>query len=577
MIKELAACVGEYKRDSLLAPFFVVMEVVMEVLIPLLMADLIDKGITVGNMAYVWKMGAVLVVLALFSLAFGALSGAYAARGSAGFAKNLRKNMYDHIQTYSFANIDKYSTGGLITRLTTDANNVQMAYMMIIRIAIRCPVMLILALVCAVKIHLRLSMLFLIALPILGIGLYFIMIKSFPLFTLMFKAYDHLNNVVQENLSAVRVVKAFVREKHETEKFKGASGNLYDLSTRAEKILVMNGPLMIFVIYLCTVGLSWFGAKFIVAGSLTTGGLVSMLTYIMQILMSLMMLSMVFVMIVMARASAERITEVLQERPSLASPEHPLETVADGSIAFENVSFSYAGEGHPLCLKNVDLSIPSGATVGILGETGSAKSTLVQLIPRLYDVTEGRVLVGGHDVREYDMNVLRDNVAMVLQKNVLFSGTIKDNLRWGNPNATEEEMREACVLAEADGFIQSFPDGYDTHIEQGGANVSGGQKQRLCIARALLKKPKILIFDDSTSAVDMATDARIRDSLSRCLPDTTKLIIAQRIASVENADQIIVLEDGEILAVGNHETLMKTCEVYRETALSQKKGGENDA
>ncbi|MBR5329298.1 MAG: ABC transporter ATP-binding protein [Firmicutes bacterium] len=573
MIKKLAACVGEYKRDSILAPVFVTLEVVMEVLIPFLMADLIDKGIAAGNMSYIMKCGLILLLFAVISLVFGVLSGAFAARGSAGFAKNLRKAMYDRIQDFSFGNIDRFSTGGLITRLTTDVTNVQMSYMMIIRVAVRSPIMLILALICAVRIHGQLSTVFLYALPVLAVGLYFIMTRTHPVFVKMFKVYDRLNNVVEENLQATRVVKAFVREDHETDKFNDTSKELFDYATKAEKILAYNGPLMNLVVYACMIAISWFGAKFIVGGSLTTGELVSMFTYIMQILMSLMMLSMVFVMIVMARASANRIGEVLSEESDIQSPANPLSEVPDGSVDMENVSFAYAGKDHPYCLKNVDLHIPSGSTVGILGGTGSAKSTLVQLIPRLYDATEGRVLVGGHDVKEYDLETLRNSVAMVLQKNVLFSGTIKENLRWGNENATDAEIKEACILAEADGFISSFPDGYDTHIEQGGTNVSGGQKQRLCIARALLKKPKILIFDDSTSAVDTATDARIRESLERCLPDTTKIIIAQRVASVDHADTILVLDDGELVAAGNHDQLMETCEIYRETALSQKKGG----
>lgn len=573
LIKKLAACIGQYKRDSILAPVFVTLEVVMEVLIPFLMADLIDKGITAGNMPYILKIGLILLLIAMISLVFGALSGAFAARGSAGFAKNLRKAMYDRIQEFSFGNIDRFSTGGLVTRLTTDVTNVQMAYMMIIRIAVRSPIMMILALVCAIRINGQLSTVFLYALPLLALGLYFIMTRTHPVFTKMFKVYDRLNNVVEENLQAVRVVKAFVREDHETDKFNATSKELFDYATKAEKILAFNGPLMNLVVYGCMIAISWFGAKFIVGGTLTTGELVSMITYIMQILMSLMMLSMVFVMIVMARASANRICEVLTEESEIVSPAKPCFEVADGSIDFENVSFTYAGEGHPYCLKDVELHIPSGATVGILGGTGSAKSTLVQLIPRLYDATTGRICVGGRDVKEYDLETLRNNVAMVLQKNVLFSGTIKENLRWGNEHATDEELKEACVLAEADGFVSSFPDGYDSHIEQGGTNVSGGQKQRLCIARALLKKPKILIFDDSTSAVDTATDAKIRDSLNRCLPDTTKIIIAQRVASVEQADIILVLDDGEVVASGSHDELMETCDIYRETALSQKKGG----
>ncbi len=577
MIRQLASCIREFKRDSLLAPFFVILEVVMEVLIPLLMADLIDKGITAGNMNYIEKMGLILIICALLSLGFGVLSGFFAARGSAGFARNLRQTIYERIQTFSFGNIDKFSTAGLVTRLTTDINNVQQAYTMIIRVAVRSPIMLILALVCAVRINRPLSLVFLCALPILGGGLYFIMTHAHPLFTKLFKAYDRLNTVVEENLRGIRVVKAFVREDHETEKFRSASGEMYRFGSGAEKLLVLNNPLMMFVVYGSMIAISWFGAQFIVSGTMTTGELVSMITYTMQILMSLMMLSMIFVMIVMARASAVRIGEVLSEVPDVRDPENPLTEVADGSIDFDHVGFAYAGKDHPYCLKNVDLHIPSGAVVGLIGPTGSSKSTLVQLIPRLYDVSEGAVRVGGHDVREYDMEVLRNSVAMVLQNNELFSGTVKENLRWGNKEATDEELVQACVYAEADDFIRTFPDGYDTRIEQGGANVSGGQKQRLCIARALLKKPKILILDDSTRAVDTATDAKIRDSLARWMPETTKIVIAQRVASVEHADMIIVLDEGSVVAVGDHETLMETCDIYRETALTQKKGGEDDA
>lgn len=577
MIRQLASCIREFKRDSLLAPFFVILEVVMEVLIPLLMAGLIDKGITAGNMNYIEKMGLILIICALLSLGFGVLSGFFAARGSAGFARNLRQTIYERIQTFSFGNIDKFSTAGLVTRLTTDINNVQQAYTMIIRVAVRSPIMLILALVCAVRINRPLSLVFLCALPILGGGLYFIMTHAHPLFTKLFKAYDRLNTVVEENLRGIRVVKAFVREDHETEKFRSASGEMYRFGSGAEKLLVLNNPLMMFVVYGSMIAISWFGAQFIVSGTMTTGELVSMITYTMQILMSLMMLSMIFVMIVMARASAVRIGEVLSEVPDVRDPENPLTEVADGSIDFDHVDFAYAGKDHPYCLKNVDLHIPSGAVVGLIGPTGSSKSTLVQLIPRLYDVSEGAVRVGGHDVREYDMEVLRNSVAMVLQNNELFSGTVKENLRWGNKEATEEELVQACVYAEADDFIRTFPDGYDTRIEQGGANVSGGQKQRLCIARALLKKPKILILDDSTRAVDTATDAKIRDSLARWMPETTKIVIAQRVASVEHADMIIVLDEGSVVAVGDHETLMETCDIYRETALTQKKGGEDDA
>ena len=577
MIRELAACVAEYKRDSLLAPAFVVLEVVMEVLIPMLMASLIDKGINAGDMSYIIKMGLVLIGCAALSLIFGALSGIFCARGSAGFAKNVRKSLFYAVQNFSFANIDKYSAASIITRLTTDITNVQYAYMMIIRIAVRCPVMLVLALIFAMGVNARLSLIFLLAIPVLGIGLYLIMKSTYPIFTKVFKTYDRLNNVVQENLSAVRVVKSYVREDHEREKFNETSGELFSYAVRAEKILALNNPLMMLVIYGCMLLIAWFGAQLIVSQTMTTGGLVAMISYTMQILMSLMFLSMVFVMITMARASAVRITEVLKEEPGLKNPPLPLTKVADGSIVFENVGFSYDGNCQRFCLNDINLTIPAGATVGILGGTGSAKTTLVQLIPRLYDATAGSVRVGGRDVREYDLGVLRDSVAMVLQNNLLFSGTIKENLRWGNENASDAELAEACRLGQADDFIRSFPEGYDTHIEQGGTNVSGGQKQRLCIARALLKKPKILILDDSTSAVDTATDAKIRSALKTYLPETTKIIIAQRVASVEDADQIIVMDNGVITAVGNHAALMETSAIYREVAESQKKGGEDHA
>ena len=569
MLKTLMSCIGQYRRDALFAPLFVVLEVVMEVLIPLFMADLIDKGIAAGNMPYIQKMGLFLVFCALVSLAFGVLSGAFAARGSAGFAKNLRKEMYSRIQDFSFGNIDKFSTAGLITRLTTDINNVQQAYMMIIRIAVRCPVMLILALVCAFRIHTTLSLVFLGAVPILGVGLYFIMTRAHPLFTKMFRTYDRLNNVVQENLQAVRVVKAFVREDHENRKFADTADDLYDLSSRAEKLLMLSSPLMSFVVYGSMIAISWFGARFIVAGSLTTGELVSMITYVMQILMSLMMLSMVFVMIVMARASAIRITEVLNEKPDLRNPAEPLYTVADGSIEFDDVSFAYAGEGHPYCLKNVNLTIPSGNTVGILGGTGSAKSTLVQLIPRLYDCTCGCVKVGGTDVKNYSYKALRGAVGMVLQKNVLFSGTIEQNLRWGNEYAMPKQIEQACQVADAFNFISELPAGLKTELGQGGVNLSGGQKQRLCIARALLKNPKILILDDSMSAVDTATDSRIRSALRNCLPQTTKIVIAQRIASVQEADFIVVLDEGKITGIGTHSQLLQDNKVYKEIYDSQ--------
>lgn len=577
MIKELAASIGAYKKDSLLAPAFVVLEVVMEVLIPLLMAKLIDLGINEGDMSYIWKMGMILVLCAFLSLVFGALSGLYCARGSAGFAKNLRRDVYYAVQDFSFTNIDHFSPASLITRLTTDITNVQYAYMMIIRIAVRSPVMLILALVFAMQVNLRLSLIFMAALPLLGIGLYFIISKAYPLFTKMFKTYDRLNNVVQENLRAIRVVKSYVREDYETKKFTDTSKELFHYATKAEKIVAFNYPLMNLVVCLCMLLIAWFGAKLIVVGEMTTGNLVSMISYTMQILMSLMMLSMVFVMITMARASAFRIAEVLKEKPDIVNPETPIYQVKDGSIFLQNVSFRYRKDADCDCLKDMNLAIASGETVGIIGGTGSGKSTLVQLIPRLYDVSKGELNVGGENVKRYDLQTLRDNVAMVLQNNVLFAGTIKENLRWGKKDATDEEIKAACRLAAADQFIESFPDGYDTYIEQDGANVSGGQKQRLCIARALLKQPKILILDDSTSAVDTATDARIQKALKTYLPETTKIVIAQRIASVENADKIIVMDNGVITDIGNHQSLLASSTIYQEVAASQRKGGDIDA
>ena len=576
MIKKLLRSVREYKKDSILAPVFVSMEVIMEVIIPLLMAKLIDNGINKGDMGYVTKIGLLLLGCCVFSLAFGALSGKHAAYASTGFAKNLRKDMYYRVQDYGFSNIDKFSTASIITRLTTDVTNVQNAYQMCIRIAVRSPMMLISSLFMAISVNPKLSLVFLCAVPILGGGLYIIMTHAHPIFERVFKTYDKLNNVVQENLHGMRVVKSFVREDHEINKFKTVSGDIYNDFSKAEKIIAFNSPLMQFCMYGCMLLLSWIGANLIVSKSMTTGELMSLISYATQILMSLMMLSMILVMITISRASCERIVEVLDEKSDLTNCENPVYEVKDGSISFKNVCFDYSRKAHRHCLNNVNVTIPSGAIVGIIGGTGSSKTSLVQLIPRLYDVTEGSVEVGGLDVREYDIESLRNEVAMVLQKNVLFSGTIKDNLRWGNENATDEDMIRACKLAQADPFIQTFPDKYDTYIEQGGANVSGGQKQRLCIARALLKKPKILILDDSTSAVDTATDAMIRRAFREEIPDTTKLIVAQRISSVQDADMIIVLDDGEINGVGTHDELIKSNDIYREVYESQTKGGADD-
>ena len=576
MIKRLAGCIRQYKKDSILTPLYVTMEVVLEVVIPLLMASLIDLGIDGGNMSYIIKMGIALVVAAIISLLFGALSGRSAAIASAGFAKNLRHDMFYNVQGFSFSNIDKFSTASIVTRLTTDITNIQNAYQMIIRVAVRCPVMLVFSLIMAFSINPELSLIFLCCIPVLGVGLYLIMSRAHPIFERVFKIYDKLNNVVQENLRGIRVVKSFVREAYEKDKFDAISEDIYNDFSKAEKILSFNMPLMQFCIYACMLLISWFGARLIVGSSMTTGQLMSLITYTMQILMSLMMLSMVFVMITISRASAERVVEILDEKSDLHNSENPVYEVKNGDIRFDNVEFSYKkGKGKP-CLKNINLTIRSGETVGIIGGTGSSKSSLVQLIPRLYDVTKGSVSVGGVDVREYDIETLRNEVAMVLQKNVLFSGTIKENLRWGNENATDEELVHACRLAQADDFIRQFPDGYDTYIEQGGTNVSGGQKQRLCIARALLKKPKILILDDSTSAVDTKTDALIRKAMRTEIPGTTKIIIAQRVSSVENADKISVLDEGEINAIGTHDELLKTNEIYREVYTSQQKGGLGD-
>ena len=579
MVRKLLRSVRAYKTSSLLAPLFVTCEVILEVIIPMLMANLIDFGIEAGNMQYILKMGLALIICCIVSLTFGALSGKYAAVASAGFAKNLREDMYNKVQEYSFSNIDKFSTASIVTRLTTDITNIQNAYMMSIRVAVRCPIMLIFALFMAFQINSHLAPIFVIAIPILAVGLVIIISNAKRIFERVFRTYDKLNNVVQENLHGIRVVKSFVREDHETEKFCSVSKEIYQDFSKAEKILAFNAPLMQFCAYGCMLLISWLGAKLIVASGnnpavgMTTGDLTSMFSYTMQILMSLMMFSMVFVMITISYASMERAEEILDEKSDLHNPENPVYEVKDGSIEFDHVNFAYGKNADKLCLDNVNLKIPSGATVGIIGGTGSSKSTLVQLIPRLYDATEGAVKVGGRDVREYDIESLREEVAMVLQKNVLFSGTIKDNLRWGKEDATDEEMRHVCQLAQADEFIQTFPDGYDTYIEQGGTNVSGGQKQRLCIARALLKKPKILILDDSTSAVDTKTDALIRMAFREEIPNTTKIIIAQRISSVEDADLILVLDDGKINGMGTHQELLANNEIYREVYESQQKGG----
>lgn len=577
MIKRLGKCVREYKKPAILTPIFVSLEVIMEVIIPLLMVELIDKGIEAGNMNEIVKIGMALVVIAILSLIFGVLAGMFAAKASTGFACNLRHDMYYNVQNFSFKNIDKFSTSSIITRLTTDVTNVQNAFQMITRIAVRCPLMLIFSLAMAFSINKQVSLVFLCAVPVLALGLFFIMTNAHPIFERVFKTYDKLNNVVEENLRGIRVVKSYVREDFEIAKFNDVSGNIYKDFVKAEKLIALNSPLMQFVMYSSMLLISWVGAKLIVTSTMTTGDLMGLITYAMQILISLMMLSMVLVMLVISKASAERIVEILEEKSDIFTPESAVMDVNDGSVIFKNVSFSYSDKKKKLCLSNIDLDIKSGETVGIIGGTGSSKTTLVQLIPRLYDATTGEVLVGGVNVKKYDLDVLRNSVAMVLQKNVLFSGTIKENLRWGNEEATDEELVRACKLAQADDFINSFPNKYDTYIEQGGNNVSGGQKQRLCIARALLKKPKILILDDSTSAVDTKTDALIRKAFAEEIPDTTKFIIAQRISSIADADKIIVLDDGKIVAFGTHEELLNSCEIYKEVYTSQTKGGVNNA
>ena len=580
MIKKLSRSIREYKWAAIGAPLTMVGEVTMEVLIPLVMADLYDFGIKAQNMSVILAKSGQLVLYALLSLAFGVLSADLASKAATGFAKNLRHDMFYRVQDFSFANIDKFSTASIVTRLTSDVANLQMTFQMLIRMAIRCPMMLILAMVSAMGISVRLSLVYCVALPVLICGLVLLVPRVFRIFDRVFRTYDKLNNVVQENVHGIRVVKSFVREDKEIEKFTSISGSIYADFCKAERIMSLNTPIMQFCVYGCMIAISWIGAHLVVASGndlsmgLTTGQLSSMFTYTTQIFMALMMLSMVFVMMIMARAPMRRCYELLVEEPSLVSPENPVREVKDGSIDFENVSFRYSAKAKHRALKEVDLHIPSGATVGILGSTGSSKTTLVQLIPRLYDATEGTVKVGGVDVKDYDLEVLRDNVAMVLQKNTLFSGTIKENLRWGNPNATDEELVHACRLACADDFIRSFPGGYDTHIEQGGSNVSGGQKQRLCIARALLKKPKILILDDSTSAVDTHTDSLIRKAFREEIPGTTKLIIAQRISSIQDADIILVMENGKVACVGDHETLMRESDFYRGIYESQQKGSE---
>ncbi len=573
MIKTLASHIKQYKKASVLAPLFVCIEVFLEILIPFLMARIIDLGVERSDMTAVLGYGILMLICSFVSLYAGFKSGKYSAYASSGFAANLRLAMFKNIQNYSFENIDKYSTAGLVTRMTTDVTNVQNAYQMIIRVCFRAPFMLISAMFMAFTINSELAMIFLVAVIFLAIILFSIVYVSFKIFDVAFQKYDDLNASVQENVTGIRTVKAYVREKFETEKFKKASNEIYKIFTKAEKKLLYNSPAMQFTMYACLILLSWLGAKMIVVGDLTTGELMSLFTYTTNILMSLMMISMVFVMITMSLASMRRIAEVLEEKSTIVSPENPVMEVKDGSIVFDNVSFKYKKDQEVNILDNINLKIDSGMMVGIIGSTGSGKSTLVSLISRLYDVSEGRVLVGGRDVREYDLDTLRNEVSVVLQNNVLFSGTIKENLRWGDENATDEEIIKASKLAQADSFVSTFEDGYDTYIEQGGTNVSGGQRQRLCIARALLKKPKVLILDDSTSAVDTKTDALIRKAFKEEIPDTTKIIIAQRITSVEDADLIIVLDDGKIHGLGTSEELLKTDDIYRDIYRIQKEGG----
>ena len=573
MIKTLAKCIGKYKKESIITPIFTAVEVFLEILIPFITASIIDKGIQAGDMRKVGIYGGIMLVIAFLSLFCGIQAGKYAAAASTGFACNLREKMYENIQTFSFSNIDKFSTAGLVTRMTTDVTNVQNAYQMIIRIAVRAPLMMICSITMCVIISPRLSLIFFVALIFLGFVLFFIIYKVTPVFTSGFEKYDELNASVQENISGIRVVKAFVREEHENKKFNKAADNLYKTFVKAESFLAFNNPTMMLVVYGCIVALSWFASHFIVSGSITTGNLTSMFSYVMSMLMALMMLSMIFVMVSMSAASARRISEVLNEKADLANPEKPYEEVEDGRIDFNHVNFSYRKNSTEDTLHDIDIHINAGETIGIIGGTGCGKSSFVSLISRLYDVTEGSVCVGGKDVRTYDMDALRNQVAVVLQKNVLFSGTILDNLRWGDDNASYEDCVEACKQACADEFIERMPKKYDTWIEQGGTNVSGGQRQRLCIARALLKKPKVLILDDSTSAVDTATDAKIKQAFAQKIPGTTKLIVSQRISSIQDADRIIVLEDGKVSGFDTHENLMENNKVYREICEVQMQGG----
>lgn len=578
MIKILSGSLREYKRGSILTILLSILEAAFEILIPLRMADLIDQGIDLGDMAAVWKFGIAILIFAALQLLTGVLSAHIAAKTSVGFSANLRQDMYDNVQTFAFSNIDKFSTASIVTRLTTDVTNIQNAYQMLLRMAVRGPVMLVFAMIVSFRINTTVALIFLAVIPIMALLLLLIICKVGPIFTRVFHTYDELNNVVQENVRGIRVVKSFNQEDHEIKKFKGISQSIYEGYAAGERLLAFNSPIMQFFMYACMILISWIGAKAIVASGnnaalgMTTGDLTALFSYATQILMALMMLSMVFAMIIISLASARRIAEVLEEKTDIDDPADPVMTVRDGSVCFEQVSFAYSTKSDKKVLNDINLSIASGQTVGIIGSTGSSKSSLVQLIPRLYDVSSGQLLLGGVDVRKYDLDVLRNAVAMVLQKNELFSGTIKENLRWGNENATDEEIEEACRLACADEFIQSFPDKYDTYIEQGGTNVSGGQKQRLCIARALLKKPKVLILDDSTSAVDTKTDASIQKSFAEFIPDTTKIIIAQRVSSVQHADRIVVMDDGKIAACGKHDELLKTCDIYREVYESQKKG-----
>ena len=573
MIKKLLKSVGEYKRVTILTPIFVSFECLFDVIIPYIMSFLIDKGISIGDTNAIIKYGLILVLCSILAMISGILSGHFAARATSGFAKNLRKNIYYNVQKFSFANIDKFSTSGIVTRSTTDVKNVQLAFQMIIRIAVRAPLMLIFSLIMALKVNVSLGLIFLAAIPFLGFSLGFIAIKAHPIFEKGIKIYDKLNNTVEENIRGIRIVKSYVTEEKEIKRFEDTSSEIYNTFSKAQRIVALNNPIMQFTVSAIIVLISWFGGKQIISQTLTTGEFTSLISYAMQILLSLMILSMIFVMIMISRASAERIVEILDEKSDLINKKNPIKDIKDGSIEFKDVDFSYVKDKNNLCLSGVNLKIKSGETVGIIGGTGSSKTTLIQLIPRLYDVTSGVLKVGGIDVKEYDLKTLRNQVAMVLQKNLLFSGTIKENLRWGNPEATDEELVEACKLAQADEFIQSFPEKYDTYIEQGGNNVSGGQKQRLCIARALLKKPKILILDDSTSAVDTKTDSLIRTAFAEKIPNTTKLIIAQRIASVQDADKIIVMDNGKIDAIGTHEELLKGNEIYKEVYESQTQGG----